>query len=72
MKELRLETIEELACRPKVRRIAVENFLASMGTDATAARQNLNLDSRLYKWNPETIRAIKDGIKLAETGRLIS
>mgnify|MGYP001612550555 CR=1 FL=1 len=48
-----------------VRRIAVENFLMSMGLDEKSARLNLVLDSNLYRWKGATIKAIRDGINLA-------
>ena len=57
--------IASLAARKGVRRIAVENFLSSMGDVAEYASANLQLDSRLYKWNVATQKAIRDGIRLA-------
>ena len=62
MRTLTIQEIEEFASRPGVRRIAVENFLMTMGTDPMAASMNLDYDAGLYSWNNETIRAIKDGI----------
>jgi hypothetical protein len=67
MRELTIEEIKKLANRPNVKRIAVENFLMSMGTDPEAAIKNLLLDAELYNWNRETILAlaIRDGIFIA-------
>jgi hypothetical protein len=55
--------IEALASREGVNQTAVENFLGSMD-DLTQeeALANLELDARSYKWNPETGRAIQQGI----------
>jgi len=63
--ELTIQQIEELASRPDVRRIAVENFLMSLD-DLTHAEAvaNLHLDAGLYKWNSQTKKAIREGIKL--------
>ena len=56
--------ISRLATRDGVRRIAVENFLSSMD-DPSEALANLELDARLYRWNAATVRAIRDGIRMA-------
>jgi len=55
--------IEALASLPGVKRIAVENFLATLG-DLTReeALANLEQDVRSYKWNVQTGRAIQQGI----------
>jgi hypothetical protein len=60
------EKIEELASRPGVRRVAVQNFLFSLG-DMTyeEAVGNLELDARSYRWNKETRRAIGEGLAYA-------
>lgn len=68
MRTLTLQEIEQLASRPGVKRIAVENFLISMGTDGMIARTNLELDTKCYKWNTATVRAIRAGIQLAGEG----
>jgi len=68
MRQLSNEEIEKLATRVGVRRIAVENFLATMGTDKFAAMSNLRLDAGLYHWNNATVRAIADGIRIASRG----
>lgn len=58
--------IAMLAGRSKVRKIAVENFLSSMGgLTREEARGNLYLDAVLYRWNAPTIEAIAKGIALA-------
>jgi hypothetical protein len=67
MRKLSNFEIEQFASRKGVRRIAVENFLSSMGDNAMYAGMNLSQDSRLYKWNTATIRAIREGINLATT-----
>jgi hypothetical protein len=58
------ERIEQLASRKGVRRIAVENFLASLGSSPSkqAALMNLGEDARMYKWNAATVSAIRTGI----------
>jgi len=65
MRKLTNQEIEKLAGRRGVRKIAVENFLGTMGTDKQTATSNLWLDVGLYKWNNATVKAILDGIKLA-------
>ena len=60
------EQIETLASRNGVRRIAVENFLGTLGLEgsALAAKLNLRQDARDYKWNAATQSAIARGIDL--------
>ena len=65
MRKLTTEEIERFALRKGVRRIAVENFLMSMGTDYDIAVANLELDTGLYRWNSATRKAIYEGIRLA-------
>jgi len=64
MRQLTSDEISELANKPKVKKIAVENFLMTAIYNETKmhAEMNLSQDARLYKWNIETIRAIKDGL----------
>jgi hypothetical protein len=66
-RRLEISEIEKLASRKGARKIAVENFLASLPTEGADAEwnahRNLDLDSRLYKWNAATKSAIKAGIK---------
>jgi len=66
LRELSDSEITNLASKPNVRRIAVENFLMSMGDDSLNAYLNLDLDTRLYKWNAPTQNAIRKGIALAQ------
>jgi len=68
MRTLTLQEIKLLASRPGIKRMAVENFLMSMGTNNLITKANLELDAKLYKWNSATIRAIRAGIKLASEG----
>lgn len=57
------DRIEELASQPGVKRIAVENFLGSLG-DMTKqeAYANRDQDARSYGWNEATRGAITTGI----------
>lgn len=65
-RQLSSNEIGLLASRKDVKRIAVENFLGSLGDiTKTEAIVNLNLDAKLYKWNSATRKAIEAGIKLA-------
>ena len=68
MRKLTIEEIEKLASRRNVKRIAVENFLATVtnNTNAFFARLNLGRDAAIYDWNHETVAAIEDGIRMAE------
>ena len=58
------ERIEKLANRPNVKSIPVWNFLGTAHHCGTLpdALMNLDMDARLYRWNKETIQAIKDGL----------
>jgi len=58
------ERIEELASRPNVKKIPVFNFLGTLPSDTTIADDlmNLDMDAKLYGWNVETVKAIRDGI----------
>jgi hypothetical protein len=51
----------------KVKQIAVENFLGSLDKTIPLWQQlaNLSLDAMLYRWNGETVRAIRKGIQQA-------
>jgi hypothetical protein len=44
---------------PKARRIAVENFSSGLTVLDMATSMNLSMDTRLYKWNAQTVAAIK-------------
>ena len=67
MRELTYKEIEELANRPGAKKIAVENFLGSMGTDLTITEiiGNVAIDAKLYNWSQETISAIMEGVWMA-------
>lgn len=65
MRKLTPQEIEQFASRPGVKRIAVENFLMSVGGDEWFDRMNLKSDTKLYNWNKATFDAISDGIELA-------
>lgn len=71
MRKLTAGEIKKLAGRKGTRRIAVENFLMSMGDDRFHALNNLAYDAIVYRWNPATKQAISDGIDIArkEAGR---
>ena len=57
------ERIEKLANRKNVKKIAVENFLSSLGgSNLFDALSNLKMDSKMYKWNAATVNAIQTGI----------
>lgn len=57
------ETIQELAARPGVKKVAVENFLGTLGTMTLGnALDNLASDAQAYGWSAETIAAIFEGI----------
>lgn len=67
MRKLSSEEIERFASRSGVKRIAVENFLMSMGNDSYNATNNMYQDAAVYQWNGKTTKAILDGIQLAES-----
>lgn len=55
--------IEAYASRPRVKRVAVENFLMSLeGLTHKEAVDNCMLDARTYKWNHETVGAIREAL----------
>lgn len=59
------QQIDELASRPKVKRVAVENFLSSLdGLSRQDAIGNLEMDAKSYKWARETKASIHEGILL--------
>ncbi len=66
--QLRQLSADEIKCfseRPGVRKIAVENFLMTMGDSYVQAVANLLLDASLYGWGDETFWAILYGILFA-------
>lgn len=67
LRELTRSEIEKFASRPDVKRIAVENFLMTNHVNETllTALANLRLDTNLYNWDTETVKAISLGIKTA-------
>ena len=71
LRRLGSDEIESLAGRNDVRRIAVENFLMTVSNNDSLwiAEQNMMVDSRLYKWDLKTIKAISEGIRLATIDR---
>ena len=74
MRRLTLKEISKLASRHLVKKIAVENFLSSMGTNYDHAMGNLAMDARAYRWNKQTVKAIEAGIYMAtsyEMGQLV-
>lgn len=62
---LDIKEIEKLASMKGVKKIAVENFLMTVGNNPNeyAAIQNMYMDAGLYKWNAATQKAIEEGIK---------
>jgi hypothetical protein len=60
-----LEWIQKQASKKSVKKIAVENFLMSVGNnpDEYSAKQNLWNDARSYKWNSATVETIYKGIE---------
>lgn len=44
---------------PKMRLIAVENFCSGYNSLTFEASMNLSQDARAYKWNSDTVNAIK-------------
>lgn len=55
--------IAELASRPGVRKVAVENFLGSLdGMTYQEAVGNCEMDARSYRWSLETVGAIREGL----------
>lgn len=65
MRKLSAEEIGKITAHPGVRKVAVENFLGTMGDDSDVAYANLELDAKLYRWSAETENAILIGIDLA-------
>jgi hypothetical protein len=49
---------------PGAKRIAVENFLLSKQGDVMADSINMQMDAQMYKWNRDTINAIREGISI--------
>jgi hypothetical protein len=67
--KLSAERIQELASREGVKKVAVENFLGTMDyLTCDEALANLELDTKSYRWNAATGRAIQQGIMEASNG----
>jgi hypothetical protein len=61
---LKPERITELATGKNVKRIAVENFLSTLGgLSYEDAVGNCSLDAKSYGWNLETYCALCEGIR---------
>ena len=57
------DQITELATGKNVKRVAVENFLSSLGgMTYQEAVGNCEMDARSYGWNHETSGAIREGL----------
>lgn len=55
--------IEELSNRPEVKTRAVQNFLGTLhGMSYQEALGNAEMDAKSYRWNYETIAAIREGL----------
>lgn len=68
MRQLSIQEIEKvLRKNPAAKKIAVENFLATMGDNKNIAMSNLGFDAKSYRWDTSTVRAIAQGIKIACT-----
>jgi len=67
MKQLTNDEIAKYAERPGVRKIAVENFLSTLGQAGNMRNEFLNMraDAKVYRWNDATLGAIEDGIRQA-------
>lgn len=70
MRSLTGKEIDELAAKKGVSKVAVENFLGSVGEAGSEAGElaNMREDARTYKWNVATQKAIRAGIQLAYRG----
>ena len=66
MRQLTIPEINKLASCKNVRKIAVENFLMTMGDNYRHAELNLWNDTASYKWNSKTYDAILSGMRLAK------
>ena len=63
---LNMREIVHLTAMPRVRRIAVENFLGTLDNTMPKEMHLLNLrnDAASYRWNIATVSAIKKGIEM--------
>lgn len=53
---------------PKAKKVAVENFCWTADNNTMANGMNLNEDARMYKWNADTVKAIR--LALRELGKI--
>ena len=53
---------------PKAKKTAVENFVWSAPDDRMDNSMNLSMDARAYKWNADTVKAIRSA--LLELGKI--
>jgi len=59
------KTIERLSTRKGVKTIAVQNFLGTLGNMTIfECYANCEQDTRDYRWNAATVKAIRDGISI--------
>jgi hypothetical protein len=67
MRKLTKQEIQSLANLPNVKETPVWNFLGTAHHCGTYlnALANLDMDAKLYRWNQETIRAIYNGLRIA-------
>lgn len=69
MRNLSSKEIDAILAKPKyakARRIAVANFLLTLGGQSDmGAAINLGSDTRDYGWKAPTVNAIKEGMQLA-------
>lgn len=60
--------IDYLASKPKVKRIAVENFLIFNDGNDPSLRYQLQKETELHKWNAPTVKAISQGVEAMRFG----
>lgn len=68
MENLTVGEIDKILLKfPEARKIAVYNFLGTVGNNPSAmtANMNLSMDARSYKWKAQTVEAIRVGISYA-------
>ena len=72
MRHLTITEISKLSMKKGVKKVAVENFLSTMGEDYHVAVNNLDMDNVLYRWNAATYNAIMKGILLANLNNIVN
>lgn len=67
MRQLTKGELDRFASRAGVKKVAVYNFLGTLGNADSMSGElgNLNQDARDYCWNAATVKAIEAGILLA-------